>query len=78
MERFCCLAFAVQVVAQIVGDEPLPRADTKRAKQLLKTAGQFRTPLLTLLRRDPLERPSIAAFLQHCSRLASSTTRSPV
>jgi hypothetical protein len=61
-ERLLPSTFAVQVVAQIVGDEPLPWEDTARAKQLLKTAGQYRTPLLTLLRRDPLERPSSQLF----------------
>jgi hypothetical protein len=66
----------VQVIAQIVGEEPLPWEGT-RAKQLLKTAGHYRAPLLDLLRRDPLERPSVAAFLQHCARLSSATTRAP-
>jgi hypothetical protein len=65
----------VQVVAQIVGEQPLPWEDAARAKQLLRTAGHYRAPLLTLLRRDPQERPSIRSFLSHCSSLAFTTTK---
>jgi hypothetical protein len=67
--------FTVQVVAHIVGEQPLPWEHAARVKQLLKTAGHYRAPLLTLLRRDPQERPSIRSFLSYCSSLASSTTK---
>jgi hypothetical protein len=68
----------VQVVAQIVGEQLLPWEDAARAKQLLRTAGIFRAPVLTLLQRDPENRPTVGSFLAQCSSLASATTKAPV
>jgi hypothetical protein len=66
------------MVAQIVGEQPLPWEDTAMARQLLHTAGHYCDPILTLLRRDPRERPSINAFLSHCSSLASVASKAPL
>jgi ABC-type transport system substrate-binding protein len=65
----------MQLVSQIVGEEPLPWDDPAKAKQLLKSAGHYRDPLLTLLRRDPQERPSIRTFLQRCNKLAATSAQ---
>ena len=66
----------LQVVAQVVGEVPLPWEEKESARQLLRGAGMFRAPVLSLLERDPDSRPTIAAFMQRCSTLLSSTTRS--
>lgn len=65
-----------QVVAQIVGEELLPWEDGSKARELLKTAGRFRSAIVGLLEREPSKRLSIKAFMQHCSGLLFSTTRS--
>lgn len=65
----------MQIVARIVGEMPLPWEEQDKARTLLKGAGKFRGPVLSLLERNPELRPSIAAFMQHCSSLLSSTTR---
>lgn len=63
-----------QVVAQVVGEEPLPWEEEGRARVLLKHSGQFRAPLLSLLERNPAMRPSMSSFLHECSRVVSSNT----
>ena len=66
------------MVAQLVGEEKLPWEDEAAARVLLKNAARFRGAMLGLLHRDPAQRPSVDAFLQHChSLLASTVTEEP-
>lgn len=65
----------VQVRAQLRGEAPLPwegggslRADTRRK------LGIFQQPVLALLRRDPRDRPSMAAFCDTCNDIVTSST----
>jgi hypothetical protein len=66
---------AMQVIAQIVGEQQLPWESEQGARLLLRRAGKFKGPLLQLLNRDPAERPTIESFVMQCSNILSSTTQ---
>jgi hypothetical protein len=65
----------VQVVAQILGEIPLPWEGEGRAKEMLKRAGRFWSALMGLLERDPEQRSTIDTFMQQCANVLSTTTQ---
>jgi hypothetical protein len=65
----------LQTVAMILGEEQAPWEDETTAGSLLKPLGYFRKPVLALLSRNPLERPTMEEFRLGCRRvLVNSTT----
>jgi hypothetical protein len=63
----------LQVVAQLLGAEPLPweQMSSDERKQL----GAFRKPVIALLNRDPSMRPSMPKFISDCNSIfATSAT----
>jgi hypothetical protein len=66
----------MQMIAQIVGEEPLPWEPEEKGKELLQRAGAFKGMVLALLERDPEKRLSIQSFLEQCSSLLERTYQS--
>ena len=58
------------------GGREAPWEAPATAPALLKKLGYFRKPVLALLDRDPLERPSMAEFHQACRHVLAHTTAS--
>ena len=66
-------ALAVQVIAQLRGELPLPwEQDTDEGNR--NKLGAFKGPVLQLLQRDPARRVSMRRFHDVCSRLFASRT----
>ena len=64
----------LQTIAMMLGEEEAPWEAPATAPALLKKLGYFRKPVLALLDREPIERPSMAEFHQACRRVLSHTT----
>lgn len=47
---------------------------TARGARLRRRLGHFRGPILSLLERDPTQRPSMVAFKRTCHSVLLSTT----
>eukprot|EP00892_Ulva_mutabilis_P003618 jgi/Ulvmu1/1628/UM113_0005.1 len=66
-----------RVMAQIVGEEPLPwERGAEGSTELLHALGSFRGPVLGLLRRDPVLRLHASAFARRCRAVLERTTAS--
>ena len=62
----------MQVVKQLLGEEPLPWERMTVATR--KTLGAFKGPIMQLLNRDPSQRPSMAQFYDNCNAIFSTST----
>lgn len=66
----------MQVVAQLLGEEPLPWENMSTADR--HKLGAFRGPIMELLNRDPAKRPSMPQFYHNCNSIfTTSTTYTP-
>lgn len=64
----------VQVMARIVGEQPLPwEAAAEGSQELLRRLGRFQPGILGLLQRDPEQRLTIAAFISRCRSVLEQT-----
>lgn len=62
----------MQVVKQLLGEEPLPWERMTVATR--KTLGAFKGPIMQLLNRDPSQRPSMSQFYDNCNAIFSTST----
>jgi hypothetical protein len=62
----------VQVVAQLLGERPLPWESMSAEDR--RKLGAFRKPILALLHRDAAERPSMSEFYDACNSIFSTST----
>ena len=62
----------MQVVAQLLGNEPLPweNMSTEDRRKL----GAFRGPIMQLLNRYPSQRPTMPEFYHACNSIFSTST----
>lgn len=68
----------MQVVAQLVGESPLPwEGDRDSGSNLLRGAGRLRDSVLQLLHRDASQRLAVADFVAACSRFLETTSTTP-
>jgi hypothetical protein len=61
------------VITQILGEKEAPWEAAATAPFLLKKLGHFKAPVLSMLARNALERPSMAEFQLACSRVLRSS-----
>lgn len=59
----------MQVVGQLLGEEELPWEGGNLTFDHRTRLGALRRPILSLLERDPGQRPSMQAFSDMCRRL---------
>lgn len=64
----------LQVMQEITGPDPLPWEPSRISGADKRRVGVFYGTLLTLLERDPINRPSMSGVCSACNRLLSSTT----
>ncbi|NJR42368.1 MAG: protein kinase [Akkermansiaceae bacterium] len=62
----------LQVVAQLLGNQPLPWENMSQADR--RKLGAFRGPILQLLSRDPSQRPTMPEFYHACNSIFSTST----
>jgi hypothetical protein len=63
---------SLQIMKQLQGEDDLPwEGDQNMAAR--KKLGMFRQPILSLLRRDPAERSTLANFCQTCQQVFTAT-----
>jgi hypothetical protein len=61
------------VIAQLKGEEELPWEGSQLTQDIRRKLGIFRGPVLSLLKRDPEHRASMAYFCQACDDIFTST-----
>lgn len=62
----------VQAIAKLLGDRALPWEALHPSDR--EKLGEFRAPVLELLRRDPSRRPSMASFYHTCRLLVDENS----
>lgn len=65
---------SMQIIARLAGEEALVWEDESAMRRLLRTAGQYRGAIMTLLQRDPTHRPSVEHFQYHCAQVTNSAS----
>ena len=60
---------------KIAGVQPLPWEDPETAPSLLRRFGHFKMAVMSLLQRDPADRPSMEDFRKQCNRVLMQTTK---
>eukprot|EP00892_Ulva_mutabilis_P011411 jgi/Ulvmu1/8642/UM046_0047.1 len=62
------------VIAQLLGKQALPWEEGQLSAAQRSRLGVFRRPVLQLLERDPVRRPSLQQFCDMCTSIFSATT----
>lgn len=71
-QMFILLLFA-QIMKQLQGEIDLPWEGDQNLEARRKL-GMFRQPILSLLRRDPEERGTVASFYSACQQVFTATS----
>lgn len=68
------IVWPVQVIQQLLGEQPLPWEGERLTGAQRTRLGVFRRPVLQLLERDPARRPTLQQFCDMCTSIFSATT----